>query len=112
MNEKNIFICSPLRGNIKPNIKRTKEICKWVIYKGNIPFAPHIYFTQFLDDSKTKERNLGIRSGLEWLRLCDELWIFGDVISEGMKKEIKFAKKINIPIKKVIDSEIFYNTQE
>ncbi len=37
--------------------------------------------------------------GLELLKLCDEVWVFGDKISEGMKKEIEFAKKLNIEIK-------------
>ena len=29
------------------------------------------------------------RELLEW---CDELWVFGEVISEGMKQEIEWAK--------------------
>ena len=32
--------------------------------------------------------------GLELLKLCDEVWVFGDKISEGMKKEIEFAKSL------------------
>ena len=34
--------------------------------------------------------------GLELLRRCDELWVCGGVISEGMRGEIAFAARYNI----------------
>ena len=30
---------------------------------------------------------------------CSELWVFGTVISEGMKQEIEWAKEAGIPIR-------------
>ena len=90
-----IFICSKLRGNIKQNIERAKRFSRYVLMQGHIPFTPHIYFTQFLDELNEEERNQGINAGLEWLKLCDEVWVFDQEISEGMKKEIELAKKLN-----------------
>ena len=92
---KKIYICSPLRGNTKQNIKDAKKYCRYVIKKGFMPIAPHIYFTQILDDNIEEERNLGIKMGIELLKLCDELWVFGDKITAGMNKEISYCKKIN-----------------
>lgn len=63
-----------------------------------IPIAPHIYFTQFLDDDDPQERRLGLDMGLELLKLCSELWVFGNRLSEGMKGEIENAKRLGIPI--------------
>lgn len=37
---------------------------------------------------------------MELLRLCGELWVFGDVISEGMRKEITRAREIGIPVRR------------
>jgi hypothetical protein len=91
-----IFICSPLRGNIKSNISRAKQYCKLITKLNHIPICPHIYFTQFLDDSILEERMLGMSMGKKLLLLCDEIWIFGNTISEGMKKEITYAKRHNI----------------
>ena len=90
-----IFICSKLRGNIKQNIERAKKFSRDVLMQGHIPFTPHIYFTQFLDELNEKERNQGINAGLEWLKLCDEVWVFDQEISEGKKKEIELAKELN-----------------
>jgi len=28
------------------------------------------------------------------LKICDELWVFGDEITEGMREEIEYFKKI------------------
>ena len=33
------------------------------------------------------------------LERCDELWVFGKDITQGMEKEIAYAKKIDIPMK-------------
>jgi len=37
--------------------------------------------------------------GLEWLKFCDEIWVFDKDISEGMQKEIEFAKENSMVIK-------------
>jgi len=96
-----IFVCSRLRGNIETNLKRAKQFSREIIMQGHIPFTPHIYFTLFLDELNEQERNQGISAGLEWLKLCDEIWIFDKEISEGMQKEIDFAIKNNIKVKEV-----------
>lgn len=96
-----IFVCSPLRGNIKQNIENAKRYCRAVIGKtGNVPIAPHLYFTNFLDDNINIERKLGIDFGLELLSECKEIWVFDyEGISEGMKAEIEEGNRLNIPVK-------------
>lgn len=92
---KKVFICSRLRGNLDKNINRAKSFSRLAVMKGFIPFTPHIYFTLFLDDNIKSEREIGINAGLEWIKLCHELWILDKNISAGMKKEIEFAKSLN-----------------
>lgn len=93
-----VYICSPLKGDIENNIKLAKEYCKMALECNCLPIAPHIYFTQFLDDTNKKDRLLGMKCGMELLKFCDELWQFGEP-SEGMKAEIKWWKKnTNKPI--------------
>ncbi len=91
---KKIFICSPLRGDIENNIKKAKEYSRQVAIKGNIPITPHIYFTEFLDENKERERQLGIDMGIELLKLCDEMYVYGEP-TEGMKQEIEIAKRLD-----------------
>jgi hypothetical protein len=64
---------------------------------GYCPVVPHLLFPQFLDDNKPEERIMGISLGVEQLKVCDEIWIFGGTISNGMAYEIEQAKKLCVP---------------
>ena len=95
---KRVYICSPLRGDIKGNIEKAKKYCKLAIKMGYLPIAPHVYFTQFLDDRRPAERAQGLQFGLDLLNICDEIWVFG-AASEGMKTEIDMADDLNMEIR-------------
>lgn len=100
--KKIVFICSPHKsgtGDIAKNNSITKKLCQKVIAEGNVPFAPHLFFTQFLDDNDPIERETGIVCGMEFIHLCDEFLIYiHDGISETMEKEKNLAKDIGKPI--------------
>lgn len=94
-----IFVSSPFSGNVERNIIKARDYCRYVVDQNHIPLAPHLLFPQFMDDSNLEERSKAIGFGLALLKLCDEVWIFGDTISSGMEEEIEFAKQINKTIK-------------
>jgi dienelactone hydrolase len=95
---KRIYICSPYRGDVAGNTKRALTVCRRVALQGMTPIAPHLYCTRYLDDNIDQERHTGLTIGLDLLRLCDELWYYGDTVSEGMQGELKEARRLNIPI--------------
>lgn len=97
-NNGKIYICSPYRGDVELNVGKTREYCKEAILKGYIPIAPHIYFTQFLDDNNAQERELAFGINKTLIEECCKLWVCGDYISEGMQIEIDFANFIGIPV--------------
>lgn len=53
--------------------------------------APHLLFPQFINEAT--ERWLGLKMGFVLLGKCEQVWVFGDLISEGMAAEIEKAKK-------------------
>lgn len=93
-----ICVCSPLRGDVEANVAKAKEYCRDITLEGNIPIASHVYCTSFLDDSVEEERQAGMRIGTFLLRFCDELRVYGDRLSEGMRAEIIKAKEFGIPV--------------
>ena len=100
--KKLVYICSPLRGDILKNLTAAAGYCREVVetWPEVIPIAPHLYFTQFLNDNKPRERSLGMEMGLELLDMCEELWVYGiDNPSEGMKAELEYAKSHGITIR-------------
>ncbi len=93
-----IYICSPLKGNIVANIQRVRQYCKTILEVGYIPYAPHVAFEGVLDDNSPQEREIALLICVEMVKRCDELWVFGNTISDGMKKEIEAASNEKIPI--------------
>lgn len=102
---KMVYICHPMRGDAKGNSEKVRTICEGLYEKQVIPFAPHIYFGQFLDDNNPVERELALLLGREMVKRCDELWIYGRIISEGMRGEVEIARQIGIPIRR-FESEL------
>lgn len=106
---KKIFVCSPYRPTSKTeecrkdelaaNISRAEKACRILATLGFLPLAPHLYFTQFLKDEDAQERNTGMKLGTRWLEDADELWVFGNTISEGMAAEIEMAHELNKPVR-------------
>ena len=94
---KMVYICSPCRGDYENNIAAAKRYCRRAIIDGVVPIAPHVYFTQFLDDDIGDERKLGMKAAIELLELCHEVWVYGDP-TEGMTAEIKYAQYLCKPI--------------
>ena len=91
---KKVFVCSPYAGDIDLNAKMAAEYCRIEMIQGNVPFAPHLHNTRFLNESNPLDREMGIRLGLEMLKICDELHVYGDRISNGMAREIAVWKEM------------------
>ena len=66
---------------------------------GQIPLAPHLMFPQFVNDEDPEERNLALFMDIVLQGKCQELWVLGDVISEGMSVEIETAKRRRQPVR-------------
>jgi hypothetical protein len=67
---------------------QTRDVSLW---------HPHLYLPQFLDEET--ERELALFMDIALLSRCVELWVFGDVISAGMEKEIQYAQRKGKPIR-------------
>ena len=94
-----IYVCSPLAGDEVKNLEKTARYCRFVASCKAIPFAPHLYFTSFLDESNSDERDQGMEMGCEVLGQCDAMWVFGNKKSLGMKIEIEKANQLGIPMR-------------
>lgn len=73
---KRVFICSPYAGTIESNVKVAQAICRKAIAEGYAPFAPHLHYPGIVDDAIPDEREKGIKAGLAFMELCNEVWAF------------------------------------
>jgi len=81
-----IYVASPLKGDYEGNRKKAREYCRYVMSKGHIPFAPHLLFTQFLNDEVPEERQAGMQMGLDML---------------GMLREILEAEELGLTVRRI-----------
>lgn len=92
-----VYICSPFSGDISGNIERAKKYSRYAVDSKAIPIAPHLLFPQFMDDDA--EREIALFMDMVLLGKCEELWVFGELVSEGMSAEIAKAKRKNMKIR-------------
>lgn len=77
------------------NKEVAKYFCRQIAREGKRPVAPHLFYTQFIDDDNPKERRLGLDFAIKDLDECDSflLVIVGGVVSSGMCGELEHLTK-------------------
>ena len=87
-----VYICSPFRGDVENNMRNARKYCAFALSRHALPIATHLLFPQFMGTKETPQtREMALHMALILLTHCNELWYFGDTVSEGMKKEISRA---------------------
>lgn len=100
---KKVYICSPFLANSEKIMEKHRQnalvYCRFAYEQGCNPFAPHTIYPEFMDEYSKEERAEGLKMALEWMWAMQELWVFGDRITMGMKEEIKIAKLMDMKIR-------------
>ena len=103
---KTVYICAPLKGDIRGNIEKARIYTRYALKCGVAPVTSH-FFALCIDDDIPEERKLGMDAGLTLMNMCDELWVFGKELTAGMQREFEYAKhRLRIPIRHLDTSEI------
>lgn len=93
-----VYLASPFSGDVDANTAYARKCMKDSLMRGEAPFAPHLLYTQVLDDKNQHERTLGMRAGSEWMSGCDAFVAYVDRgWSRGMEAEIALAVGLGIP---------------
>lgn len=79
----------------KRNFFLREHIIKFILEEDCTPTCAFMMFSYFLLD--TVERKTLISANNDLIRISNELWVFGE-ISSGVRKEIKLAERLKMPI--------------
>lgn len=72
---------------------------RWAIRKKGVSaIAPYIGLLLALNEDDPKEREIGLEIGREVILRCDEIWLVGTHISEGMLEDADFAHKHDVKV--------------
>ena len=69
--KRKVYVESPYAGDVENNMRYLKDCLADCLRRHENPYASHLFFTQFLDDTDLYQRKLGITLGDEWRLLCD-----------------------------------------
>lgn len=96
------YIAHPVGGDVSGNIEKIKAIGRQINKNepNVVPFAPYFFDLFTLDDADFYERERGIRNDTELFNrgFIDEVRLYGNRLSAGMKFEILQALKLGIPV--------------
>lgn len=102
-----VYIAHPISGDMENNLADIRRIVRKINIKNldTVPFVPYYSDIVSMDDIDSFERNKGLANDEAILKsgIVNELWLTGSTISLGMKKEIKVAATMNIPIINLIN---------
>ncbi|MFP2958470.1 exonuclease domain-containing protein [Myxococcus sp. 1LA] len=90
-----VYVCHPFASDPAGNIERVRAISQFLLDDGVLPIAPHLYLPQLVDEATGREQALALC--LELLATCDEVRVFGELVTEGMERELREAKRLGIP---------------
>lgn len=93
-----IYVCSPRSGDIAANQENARRYCRSVVERGGIPLAPNLLLPQFMDEET--ERELSLLMGITLMGKCDEIWVFGNRITAGMRGEIDRVERLKKKIRR------------
>lgn len=95
-----VYICSPYRGDTEKNTEKARKYSRFAVESKAIPMTPHLLYPQFMDDINPEERYLATHViNYVLIGKCQEVWVFGEDISEGMGREIALAEKRRMKIR-------------
>lgn len=87
---------APTEAERNANIARAARWCAWAFKSGYAPVADWIVLASQLDESW---REQGLRADCALIKRCDELWLVGGRVSEGMRIEAAAARLVGVPVK-------------
>ena len=73
------------------------HLCEFVLSEGAIPVNPFRLFEWFVGDRV--DRNLVRQANNNLIRVCDELWAFGQTVADGVLFEIIYARHLGKPVR-------------
>lgn len=98
--KKKVYICASMDGDLASVLERVKAYVNYALKCGVAPVAPHFYLQAILPDTEANAEIIrSAARSLLWY--CDEMWVFGDEITETMASDQQFCKEFHIPIKRI-----------
>lgn len=83
------------------NLAYARQAVQDSLQRGESPLAPHLWFTEWLDDDDEADRLRGFACLESWMAKCDRVVVYTDHgVSGGMQFGIELALQLGKPVEK------------
>ena len=93
-----VYLCAPLRGDVKANNEFVRQQANEELEAGNIPVCPHFLLPTSVRLNQTKQAEKAKEMGMRMLEACQEVHVCGDQRTDRMREEIRRAEELGIPV--------------
>lgn len=94
-----VIVESPYAGDVEGNLAYARKACADCLGRQEVPYASHLFFTQFLDDLAPAEREIGLTAGYAFWAHASKIVFYADRgWSSGMKRALARAQNIGMQI--------------
>ena len=94
-----VIVESPFAGDLEGNAAYARRACADCLKRGEVPYASHLFFPQFLDELKPEERELGLTAGYAMWPIARKIVFYTDRgMSSGMQRAYQRATTYALPI--------------
>lgn len=95
-----VFVAHPVSGDVPGNLARARRWRRWVIDECRmVPVMDWILHCEQYDDGDPQQRTDGLEQNRSLIRRCQEVWLVGGRISQGMAAEAGYANTSCVPVR-------------
>lgn len=73
-----VIVESPFAGDMEGNKIYARRACLDCLLRGEVPYASHLFFPQFLDELKPEQRELGLTAGYAFWPIAAKIVFYTD----------------------------------
>lgn len=102
-----VIVESPFAGDMEANRLYAIRACVDCLRRGEVPYASHLFFPQFLNELEPAERELGLTAGYAMWKCATAIVLYCDRgKSSGMLRAIDRAVYMKLPVvERFLDQE-------
>lgn len=106
--KKKIYLSAPLsKGNLKNHLSRFLRYAGYTMREGALPVAVHFYVFGETDDLQADSAaKISFEERFSLIWFCDEMWVFGPVITKEMEREIEFCANLGMKVRHITEKEV------
>ena len=103
--KRKVYVSAPLGEDWDEDIENAAKYYEFTLQSECVPVGPHAYATMFGLNEASEIKRLR-QAGMSLIWFCDEIWVFGEQITESMQEEISFGRNMKIRMRKIRDKDI------